>query len=265
MIKLKSILREAGLLKEQDTQSYKAVNFNFESGQHVLPTEEQQKINQIVSQVKKLVNQKYKIVDITIESSESQVTSRQYEEGKLAQLRAEAVKDMLAKQLPAYADQILIVTKRGPTEYDPNKGDTAGDDKYTKEQYVRAVIKTDQGILPGPPARYLVVQPRPGDKKYYNIVIPSNGLPNAVDYMLPEVAQRFITTHQHNTEIDKSTLLAFLQENGKGSRRVNLVAYPVYTVIVTNYNKELPTQSSELHEWVLSNKLHQNPGANLFK
>ena len=67
MIKLKSILHEAGLLKEQQLKSYKPINFNFESGQHVLPTEEQKNIDQVVSRVKELVNQNYKIVDITIE------------------------------------------------------------------------------------------------------------------------------------------------------------------------------------------------------
>lgn len=29
--------------------------------------------------------------------------------------------------------------------------------------------------------------------------------------------------------------------------------------------KELPSQSFKLHNWVLSNKLHQKPGANLFE
>jgi hypothetical protein len=117
-------------------------------------------------------------------------------------------------------------------------------------------------------ARYLVVQPRPGDpdKKYYNIVIPSNGYPNAVDFMSPELAQRFITTHPHRTEIDKSTLLDFLRETNKNKWiRVNLIAYPKYTVIVTNYDKELPRGGNKLYDWVTSNKLHQKPGANLFK
>ena len=266
MIKLKSILREAGLLKEQQMKSYKPVNFNFESGQHVLPPEEQQNINRVVSQVKDLVKRNSKIVDITIESSESQVPSTQYEQGELAQKRAKAVKDELAKRLPEYVNQINVVTKRGTTKYNKKEGDKAGDDKYTQEQYVRAVIKTDPPAETAEPSRYLVVQPRPGsNSKYYNIVIPSDGYPNAVDYMSPEVAQRFITTHPHRTKIDKSTLLDFLRENGNGRVRVNLVAYPLYTVIVTNYDKELPSQSSELHEWVLSNKLHQNPGANLFE
>lgn len=264
MIKLKSILQEAGLLKEQGEQSYKPVNFNFESGQHVLPAEEQQNINLVVSQVKDLVNQNYKIVDITIESSESQVPSKNYEEGELAQKRAKAVKDELAKQLPEYVDQINVVTKRGNTEYVRGTDDPRAD-KYKREQYVRAVIETDPPAG-SKPSRYLVVQPRPGsNSKYYNIVIPSDGYPNAVDYMSPEVAQRFITTHPHRTKIDKSTLLDFLRENGNGRVRVNLVAYPLYTVIVTNYDKELPSQSFKLHDWVLSNKLHQKPGANLFE
>ena len=116
------------------------------------------------------------------------------------------------------------------------------------------------------PERYLVVQPRPGsNSKYYNIVIPSDGYLNAVDYMSPEVAQRFITTHPHRTKIDKSTLLDFLRENGNGRVRVNLVAYPLYTVIVTNYDKELPRDGYELNQWVTSNKLQQKPGANLFE
>jgi hypothetical protein len=267
MIKLKSILREAGLLKEQGDQSYEPVNFNFESGQHQLPPEEQQNIDRVISQVKDLVNQNYKIVDITIESSESQVPNNSpFEEpGSLAEARAKAVKDELAKRLPEYVNQINTVLKIGPTEYDKDKGDNPGDDKYKREQYVRAVIKTDPPAASGP-SRYLVVQPRPGsNSKYYNIVIPSDGYPNAVDYMSPEVAQRFITTHPHRTKIDKSTLLDFLRENGNGRVRVNLVAYPLYTVIVTNYDKELPSQSSKLHDWVLSNKLHQKPGANLFE
>ena len=143
MIKLKSILREAGLLKEQGDQSYEPVNFNFESGQFALPTEQQQNIDRVVSQVKDLVNQNYKIVDITIESSESQVTSTKYKQGQLAELRAKAVKDKLDEQLPEYAGRINTVPKIGPTKYDRKKGDKAGDAKYKQEQYVRVVIKTD--------------------------------------------------------------------------------------------------------------------------
>ncbi len=265
MIKLKSILREAGLLKEQQMKSYEPVNFNFESGQRVLPPEQQKNIDRVVSQVKDLVRQNYKIAGITIESSESKVPSTQYKPEELAELRAKAVKDKLTKQLPEYVNQINVVTKIGPTKY-VRGTDDPGDDKYKREQYVRAVIKTDPPAVPAEPSRYLVVQPRPGsNSKYYNIVIPSDGYPNAVDYMSPEVAQRFITTHPHRTKIDKSTLLDFLRENGNGRVRVNLVAYPLYTVIVTNYDKELPSQSFKLHDWVLSNKLHQKPGANLFE
>ena len=58
MIKLKSILREAGLLKEQQIKSYEPVNFNFESNEHALPPEQQQNIDRVVSQVKELVRQK---------------------------------------------------------------------------------------------------------------------------------------------------------------------------------------------------------------
>ncbi len=145
MIKLKSILREAGLLGEQGDQSYEPVNFNFESGQHVLPTEQQKNINLVVSQVKDLVRQNYKIADITIESSESQVPSTKYKEGQLAQKRAEAVKERLGEQLPEYVNQINIVTKRGTTEY-VRETDDPRDDKYKREQYVRAVIKTDPPI-----------------------------------------------------------------------------------------------------------------------
>ena len=145
MIILKSILCAAGLLSEQGDQSYEPVNFNFESGQSVLPTEQQKNINLVVSQVKDLVRQNYKIADITIESSESQVPSTKYKEGQLAQKRAEAVKERLGEQLPEYVNQINIVTKRGTTEYVRGTDDPR-DDKYKREQYVRAVIKTDPPI-----------------------------------------------------------------------------------------------------------------------
>jgi hypothetical protein len=148
MIKLKSILQEAGLLKEQEMQSFEPVNFNFESGQYVLPQTELKKIDQVVSTVKDLVRQNYKIVGITIESSESQVPSARYKEKELAQKRGEAVKDILAKQLPEYARQINVVAKRGTTEYDSTKGDKPGDAKYKQEQYVRAEIKTDPPYVP---------------------------------------------------------------------------------------------------------------------
>ena len=142
MIKLKSILREAGLLKEQQIKSYEPVNFNFESNEHVLPPEQQKNIDRVVSQVKDLVRQNYKIVGITIESSESQVPSADYKEGQLAQLRAEAVKKRLGEQLPEYVNQINIVTKRGTHKY-VRGTDDPGDNKYKLEQYVRAVIKTN--------------------------------------------------------------------------------------------------------------------------
>lgn len=147
MIKLKSILREAGLLKEQGDQSYEPVNFNFESGQSVLPPEQQKNIDRVVSRVKDLVRQNYKIAGITIESSESKVPSTKYEPEELAQLRAEAVKEQLAKQLPEYVNQINVVTKIGTTEYVRGTDDPR-DDKYKREQYVRAVIKTDPPIIP---------------------------------------------------------------------------------------------------------------------
>lgn len=149
MIKLKSILREAGLLKEQGEQSFNPVNFNFDSGQHVLPTEQQKNIDRVVSQVKDLVRQNYKIAGITIESSESKVPSTQYEPEELAQLRAEAVKEQLAKQLPEYVNQINVVTKIGTTEYVRGTDDPR-DAKYKREQYVRAVIKTDPPIQTKP-------------------------------------------------------------------------------------------------------------------
>lgn len=262
MIKLKSILREAGLLKEQGDQSYEPVKFNFESGKYKLPTAEQQKIDRVVSQVKSMIDNGYEITNITIESGESKVPSSQFKEGLLSKLRGEAVKKQLESALPNQT--IIVQTTIGDTAYTQGVDDP-GDDKYKKEQFVRAVINTNPSIIPGEPERYLVVQPRPGSNgEYYNIVIPSDGYPNAVDYMVSDVAQQFITTHPHRTKIDKNTLLQFLRENGNGRIRVNLVAYPLYTVIVTDYNKSLPSQGRALHRWVRSNKLQQKPGANLF-
>lgn len=145
MIKLKSILREAGLIKEQSSETYTPVNFEFESDKYELPAAEQQKIDQVVSQVKDLIRQNYKIVSITIESSESQVPSTRYKPKQLAQLRAKAVKDKLDEQLPEYVNQIKVDPKIGPTKYTQGVDDPR-DPKYTKEQYVKAVIKTDPPI-----------------------------------------------------------------------------------------------------------------------
>lgn len=143
MIKLKSILLEAGLIKEQASETYTPVNFEFESGKHELPAGEQQKIDQVVSQVKSMIDSGYEITNITIESGESRVPSSQFEEGQLSKKRGEAVKKQLESALPNQT--ITVQTTIGDTAY--TRGvDDPGDDKYKEEQFVRVVIKTNPPV-----------------------------------------------------------------------------------------------------------------------
>jgi len=269
MIKLKDILFE----QSNDVKEF-TYNFEFESGKTNLTPTGQAELNKVIVQVKKLLSQNYKkeTMKINVNAQESKVPNQPpyEEEGSLAKARSEMLSKELKRAFPDIEINASYVPKAQGPEWiqpaDPEQVQAlARDKKYMQYQQVTAKIMLEPAIESGPPERYLVVQPRPGSNgEYYNIVIPSDGYPNAIDYMVSDVAQQFITTHPHRSKIDKNTLKQFLRENGNGRIRVNLVAYPLYTVIVTDYNKSLPKTTNELQRWVWTNKLQQKPSANLF-
>jgi hypothetical protein len=247
MIRLKSILQEAGLLKEQT--SIEPIEFNFDSGKYELPAEEQQKIDQVVSQVKELVKQNYKIASITIESSESQVPSRQFKPRELAEKRADAVQKLLAKRLPEYVNQIKVETKIGTTEFHPKLGDKASDDKYKEEQYVRAVIKIDRKkleIIPFslidvlyaiPTARYTRMQ-GPEGANIGTIKIYSTGRVNTAGTMSKSAAD-YKMKYSYKNLGDLSSIVSGVARKGTGFED-NKYQKPMDPEIVNKAKELLP-------------------------
>lgn len=138
MIKLKNILREAGLLKEQaESAEFK---FEFDSGQSKLSRAGNVELSQLIARVNDMIKRGSKIDKIKIIGSESKVTNQPpFEEiGSLAEARAKALKSLLEEKFPDIDIEMISVGAQGP-EYDA--GDRADDPKYKPFQYVTAQLK----------------------------------------------------------------------------------------------------------------------------
>lgn len=140
MIKLKSILREAGIISEQD----ESVEFKFEftSGQSTLSRAGEVELSQLIARVNNMIKRGSEIKSIKIIGSESKVTNQPpFEEpGSLAEARAKALKKLLEQKFPDINIEMTSVGAQGP-EYDKNAGDRADDPKYKPFQYVTAQLK----------------------------------------------------------------------------------------------------------------------------
>jgi len=145
MIKLKSILREAGLLAEQT--SIDPIEFKFDDNEFILRADQQQQVDKVIAQVKSAQAAGGKVKKITIESSESQVPSKQFKELELATKRAVTLRNKLKDSLPDAT--IEIDPKRGNETY-MSGIDNAKDTKYDKDRYVRVKIEIEpvEKILP---------------------------------------------------------------------------------------------------------------------
>lgn len=157
MIKLKNILREAGLLKEQAVKPEYPFSFQFESGKLSLDSEGQKTLNDIINQVTSLLNRDYKIESIDVYGRESAVPNQPpyQEEGSLAKARATE----LAKQIKQKFPNIDIKTSYNPKAEGP-AWDGKNDDRYKPYQLVTATIKLNKESILSPRYTYdLLVRP----------------------------------------------------------------------------------------------------------
>jgi len=177
MIKLKSILREAGLLKEQgESVEFK---FEFESGQAKLSRVGNVELSQLIARVNSMIKRGIKIISIKIIGSESKVTNQPpYKtEGSLAEARAKALKSLLEQKFPDIDIEMISVGAQGP-EYDP-PNDRADDPKYKPFQKVTAQLELEppEEVIPYslidlvyaiPTARYTKMEAGKGTIRVYS-------------------------------------------------------------------------------------------------
>ena len=138
MIKLKNILQEAGLLSEQT--AIDTIEFTFDNNEYSFRADQQEQLNKVIARVKSAQATGGKVKKITIDSSESQVPSTEFEPEELATKRAETLQAMLQAKLPNIS--IEINPKRGIETYTSGI-DNAKDTKYDKDRYVRAKIEIE--------------------------------------------------------------------------------------------------------------------------
>jgi hypothetical protein len=136
------------IIKEQ-IQSSNIIDFGsvFPSGQYQLSSnfsnEVSKKVQDLVGFIK---GKNLKDVTIDIQSGESNVTNQApfQEPGSLALARANSLKTYLDRALPnllGFTPKVVVQNPiMGTTPYTP--GDNKDDPRYTKEQFVRAVINT---------------------------------------------------------------------------------------------------------------------------
>jgi len=138
MIKLKSIMHESGLLKEQAESA--GFEFEFESGQDKLSKAGNVELSQLIARVNDMIKRGSKIDKIKIVGSESKVPNQPPFEkpGSLAEARAKALKSLLEKKFPDIDIEMISVGAKGP-KYDT--GDRADDPKYKPFQKVTAQLE----------------------------------------------------------------------------------------------------------------------------
>jgi hypothetical protein len=120
------------------------VGGTFASGEFTIKNTKplDEKLPEIMAFLKKFpVNQK---VEVKVMAMESQVPNRGVglKPGELAQKRTEAMLEVLKGKLKDFPNVIITAEpgKIGPTPWNPEKGDKADDEKFTKEQRVDIVI-----------------------------------------------------------------------------------------------------------------------------
>jgi len=121
------------------------VGGTFASGKFEIKNEKllDEKMPEIIAFLKK-----YPIkqgMEVKVSAMESQVPNKGVglKEGDLAQKRTEAMIEYLKEKLKDFTNVTLYPAKPqiGPTPWNPEKGDKADDEKFTKEQRVDIVIK----------------------------------------------------------------------------------------------------------------------------
>jgi hypothetical protein len=138
MIKLKNILQEAGLLSEQT--AIDTIEFTFDNNEYSFRADQQEQLNKVIARVKSAQATGGKVKKITIDSSESQVPSTEFEPEELATKRAKTLQAMLQAKLPNIS--IEINPKIGSEKYTSGV-DNSKHSKYDKDRYVRAKIEIE--------------------------------------------------------------------------------------------------------------------------
>lgn len=132
------------------------VGGTFASGEFTIKNEKLlgEKLPEIIAFLKKFpLNQR---MEVKVAAMESQVPNRGVglKEGDLAQKRTEAMIEYLKEKLKDFKNVTIVAEKPqiGPTPWNPEKGDKADDEKFTKEQRVDIVIKPigEKIVIPQP-------------------------------------------------------------------------------------------------------------------
>jgi len=157
-----------GLITEQDvTQKNPELTLDlsgtFGSGKYKLP-EKADKIDDLINQIREFKKQNAgSVIEISVNSGESQVPNYDREKypstgndkvdftnekklpvGTIAKYRAAALKSYIEKVAPdLLKDSKLVISEPiiGGTKWNPQGGDTAKDEKFTKEQFANFKIK----------------------------------------------------------------------------------------------------------------------------
>lgn len=156
-----------GLIREQDvTQKNPELTLDlsgtFGSGKYKLP-EKANRVDDVINKIREFKKQNAgSVIEISVNSGESQVPNYDREKypitgnkavdftkqkslpvGAIAKYRAAALKSYIEKIAPDLQDSKLVINEPiiGPTKWNPDGGDEAGDEKFTKEQFANFKIK----------------------------------------------------------------------------------------------------------------------------
>lgn len=145
----------------------------FESGKYEITNTKpiDDKMPEIIAFLNKYPkNQK---MEVSVFAMESQVPNQgvKLNPGDLAQKRSDAMVEVLKEKLKDFKNVTITVQKPeiGPTEWHPEKGDKAGDKKFTDEQKVDVTIK---------PSGEKVILPKEGEDQY-SFTVEYDGSPKS--------------------------------------------------------------------------------------
>jgi hypothetical protein len=169
-----------GLIREQEASQKNPeltldLSGTFGSGKYKLP-EKADRVDDLINQIREFKKQNAgSVIEISVNSGESQVPNYDREKfpstgnakvdftdekklpvGAIAKYRAAALKSYIEKVAPdLLKDSKLVISEPiiGGTKWNPQGGDTAKDEKFTKEQFANFKIKvigkkSDMGELP---------------------------------------------------------------------------------------------------------------------
>jgi len=149
------------------------VGGTFASGEFTIKNSKplDDKMPEIMAFLKKYpINQK---MEVKVSAMESQVPNRGVglKPGELAQKRTEAMIEFLKEKLKGLPNVTITADpgKIGPTPWNPEKGDKADDEKFTKEQRVDIIIKPMGEAVPFVPTLK--------NQEEFSFAVPYDGSP----------------------------------------------------------------------------------------